>query len=170
MRKEDFAEVLGEINEKHVLEARAERKAKKPVWVKWGAVAACLCLAVLIALPHLPTSNDTKNPPHAPLLPGTEGYHSGKVVPGEKTDIYLSSDVIMEIGFNHAGVQTTDVQNMMLTMDDNKKPFHFDLKFFAHENWYEYEIDAVTGEILTIEIHPSVGNDIPTKPIIPSKP
>lgn len=46
MRKEDFAEVLGDINEKHIVEARVERKAKKSVWIKWGAMAACLCLAV----------------------------------------------------------------------------------------------------------------------------
>ena len=170
MRKEDFAEVLGDINEKHVAEARAEGKAKMPVWVKWCAVAACLCLALLITLPHVPASGDEKNPPHAPLLPGTEGEHSVKVVPGEKTDTYLSGDVIMKIGFTHAGVETKDVQNMMLTMDDDTKPFHFDLKFFAGGNWHEYEIDAVTGEILAVEIQPSAGNDMPAKPIIPNNP
>ena len=55
MRKEDFAEVLGDINEKHIIEARAGRKAKKPVWIKWGAMAACFCLliAAMIAVPNL---------------------------------------------------------------------------------------------------------------------
>ena len=55
MRKEDFAEVLGDINEKHIIEARAERKAKKPVWIKWGAMAACFCLliAAMVAVPNL---------------------------------------------------------------------------------------------------------------------
>ena len=47
MRKEDFAESFGDINEKHILGARAEHKAKKPVWVKWGAIAACLFLAAV---------------------------------------------------------------------------------------------------------------------------
>lgn len=171
MRKEEFAEALGEINEKHILEARAERKAKKPVWLKWSAMAACLCLAILITLPHIPTSDDTGGA-HivAPALPGIDGNHSGKVVTGEKTDVYLSGDVIMEIGFTHAGVQSTDVQNMMLTMDDNKKPFHFDLKFFALGNWHEYEINAITGEILTVEIQPSDGNDIPINPAEPIRP
>lgn len=50
MRKEDFAEVIGDINEKHIIGARAERKQGKPVWVKWGAVAACLCLACGMAM------------------------------------------------------------------------------------------------------------------------
>ena len=47
MRKEEFAEVFGEINEEHILKAREESKKKKSVWVKWGAIAACLCLVVV---------------------------------------------------------------------------------------------------------------------------
>ena len=50
MRKEDFAEVLGEINENYVKEAEIIKKVKKPIWLKWGAVAACLCLVVGIAI------------------------------------------------------------------------------------------------------------------------
>lgn len=46
MRKEEFAELLGDINEKHIVEAGAERKARKPAWVTWGTMAACLCLAL----------------------------------------------------------------------------------------------------------------------------
>lgn len=44
MRKEDFAEILGSINENYVEEAASIKKVRKPVWLKWGAVAACLCL------------------------------------------------------------------------------------------------------------------------------
>ena len=46
MRKEEFVEVFGEINEKHILEARTEHKFQKTVWLKWGAMVACLCLIV----------------------------------------------------------------------------------------------------------------------------
>lgn len=48
MTKEKLYEVLGDINEKHINEARAYHKAKKPGWVKWGAMAACLCLVVAV--------------------------------------------------------------------------------------------------------------------------
>ena len=50
MTNEKLYEVLGDINEKHINEARAYHKAKKPGWVKWGAMAACLCLVVVGAL------------------------------------------------------------------------------------------------------------------------
>lgn len=53
MTNEKFYEVLGDINEKYVEEAREYHKAKKPVWLKWGAIAACLCLVVSIAIPVL---------------------------------------------------------------------------------------------------------------------
>ena len=47
MTNEKLYEVLGDINEKHVNEAREYRKAKKPIWIKWGAMAACLCFVVV---------------------------------------------------------------------------------------------------------------------------
>lgn len=47
MRKEEFCEIFGDINEKHIAEARAERRAGKPAWLRWGAMAACLCLVVV---------------------------------------------------------------------------------------------------------------------------
>ena len=51
MTNEKLYEVLGDINEKHINEARAYHKAKKPGWVKWGAIAACLCLMVPLTIP-----------------------------------------------------------------------------------------------------------------------
>lgn len=44
MTSEKLYELLGDISEKRVEEAREYRKAKKPVWLKWSATAACLCL------------------------------------------------------------------------------------------------------------------------------
>ena len=46
MTNEKLYEVLGNINEKYVSEARVYQKAKKPIWVKWGAIVACLCLMI----------------------------------------------------------------------------------------------------------------------------
>ena len=55
MTNEKLYEVLGDINEKHINEARAYHKAKKPVWIKWGAMAACLCLVIAgIAISQIP--------------------------------------------------------------------------------------------------------------------
>lgn len=62
MTNEKLYEVLGDINEKHINEARAYHKAKKPGWVKWGAMAACLCLVVGLAIPMLNNDYSDQNP------------------------------------------------------------------------------------------------------------
>ncbi len=85
MRKEDFAETFGDINEKHILEARAERKAKKPVWVKWGAMAACLCL-VAVGVWHSNIGT--------PTLPPTVGEQVNKVdIPNNTTDTNIEANI-----------------------------------------------------------------------------
>lgn len=44
MTKEQLYEAFGEISERHVEGARKQKTSRKPAWVKWGALAACLCL------------------------------------------------------------------------------------------------------------------------------
>jgi hypothetical protein len=60
MTNETLYEVLGDISEKHIGEAhRTTWKARKPAWVKWGALAACLCLVVVSGfLFHLRNASD----------------------------------------------------------------------------------------------------------------
>lgn len=55
MKKEDFCEVFGDINENYIQEARANRRVRKTLWLKRGALAACLCLIVVTSfvVPHL---------------------------------------------------------------------------------------------------------------------
>lgn len=70
MRKEELCEVLGDISEKHIAEAGADRKAGKPAWLKWSAAAACLCLVVLgaFAVRRLGTPGTGIEPPEASQL------------------------------------------------------------------------------------------------------
>ena len=45
MNSKKFSEAMSELDSKYVDEAISyNKKAQKPVWVKWGAVAACLAL------------------------------------------------------------------------------------------------------------------------------
>ena len=52
MKEERILNVLGKVDEKYIKEADPEVKAerKAPVWTKWAAMAACLCLVVVGAL------------------------------------------------------------------------------------------------------------------------
>ena len=62
MTNEKLYEVLGDINEKYVSEARVYQKAKKPIWAKWGAIAACLVLVCVVAIGVVPCKCSRKIP------------------------------------------------------------------------------------------------------------
>ena len=46
MTNEKLYEAIGDISDKKIKEAKQVRKAKQPIWLKWGAMAACLCLVI----------------------------------------------------------------------------------------------------------------------------
>lgn len=65
MRKEELFNIIGEVNEQKVSAAGMAMTAKKksrPVWLKWGAMAACLCLVVGLAIPMV--FHQTTETPH----------------------------------------------------------------------------------------------------------
>ena len=45
MKKEELFSILGEVDQQKV--AAAGMAKSRPVWIKWGALAACLCLLVV---------------------------------------------------------------------------------------------------------------------------
>ena len=69
MTNEKLYEILGDINEKNVYEARAYHKAKKPIWAKWGAIAACLVLVCVVAIPFFSHNNSVTTPGIADAAP-----------------------------------------------------------------------------------------------------
>ena len=67
MKKEKFVELLGNINENYVKEAETIKPAQKTVWLKWGAVAACLAIIVYAGVRLFP--KETETPRVLPDLP-----------------------------------------------------------------------------------------------------
>ena len=48
MKNKRLLNIIGEINDRHVEEAApVAKKSRKPTWIKWGAMAACLCLIIV---------------------------------------------------------------------------------------------------------------------------
>ena len=51
MNVKKFSDAMGELDSKYVEEALGyRRKARKPGWVKWGALAACLAIAAVLGV------------------------------------------------------------------------------------------------------------------------
>ena len=62
MNAKKFSDAMSELDSKYVDEAlNYKKKARKPVWVKWGAMAACLCLIVvaIITVPSMLTPQES---------------------------------------------------------------------------------------------------------------
>lgn len=90
MKVEDFCEILGDIDESYVEQAKTDRKAKRSGWMKWGAMAACLCLiaagaAVVFQLDFL----------HIDTGSGENGLYSVSVFPAtERPEDVASAEVV----------------------------------------------------------------------------
>ena len=60
MNVKKFSDAMSELDTKYVDEAlNYKKKDKKPIWIKWGAMAACLCVLVVGAVTFL--HNSTMN-------------------------------------------------------------------------------------------------------------
>ena len=59
MKSHELLEVIGEAQDSYLLDAKAPEKKSTPMWAKWVAIAACLCLIVSFAIP---TILDVLNP------------------------------------------------------------------------------------------------------------
>ena len=102
MNRKDLYNAVNEVDD-DILERSetASGSKKKPVWLKWGAIAACLCLVVSIAIPVLfqqspDTPHDTMDPSDGP---------SSLVVNGVSYLIspHLAVSNDLPDGFVHAG-------------------------------------------------------------------
>ena len=64
MKKEKLYETIGDINENYVNEAHMTAKKSRPGWLRWGVMAACLALVVMVVTVAMPTVfNYTDTPP-----------------------------------------------------------------------------------------------------------
>jgi hypothetical protein len=62
MKKEELYEIIEGIDEKYINEAEiVQLKRRRPAWMKWTAVAACLCLIVIGAIQFSVNRNDNTN-------------------------------------------------------------------------------------------------------------
>ena len=102
MNRKDLYNAVNEVDD-DILERSetASRSKKKPVWLKWGAIAACLCLVVSIAIPVLfqqspDTPHDTMDPSDGPSSLVVNGV-SYLISP----NLAVSND--LPDGFVHAG-------------------------------------------------------------------
>lgn len=71
MNTKKFSDAMGEIDTKYVDEAlNYKKKNKKPGWMKWGAMAACLCLVIV----GIVSISNWQNNPHTEYNTAAQVY------------------------------------------------------------------------------------------------
>lgn len=78
MTTEELYEILGDIDERCVKEAREYRTSKKRIRRKWGAIAACLCLLVVGAVVSIRLLREITTHPN--------DIHGSIVIPSENNN------------------------------------------------------------------------------------
>lgn len=62
MNSEELLKLIGEAQDKYILDAKAQVKRGRPSWVKWIAVAACFCIAVMGLFPLFGNHDNYQSP------------------------------------------------------------------------------------------------------------
>lgn len=112
MRKEEFFEVLGELDDDIVkgvkisMKENTNRKVRKSGWVKWGAVAACLCLVIGGAFLY-------QNQHNEPVL-GPGGGEPGGVFP-DGVDPIIASLAVFPASENITDVENATIESITET-------------------------------------------------------
>lgn len=121
MRKEDFCEVFGEIDETYVKEARLFQKEKKPVWMKWHMMAACFAVILIAGSIGL-----NKRLPAGGDMP----QQSGKTLAEEGETLKNQQE-------NYLFVNRTDT---VMSADMDVKPVYYDGKM-SESRWMEVQAE-----------------------------
>ena len=146
MKKEELFNIIGEVDEQKVAAAGMAMNTKKkspPVWLKWGAMAACLCLVVVgVLFAH------NAEPAHQIALNYNEvsSVMSGAASVDSKA-ITVESDIVEiaeQLGYN-----------IYEAMPKGMKPFDFSYTTVQNKD---------TGEILGVIVTGREDGDSTTRP------
>ncbi len=118
MKNEKLLEKIGEISDDFISEANpiAKIKNKRP-WIKWGALAACLTLAVLTVIKMIPSNPVEPELGGLPLLSITENL--GESMGFEGYTAYDISEIVNNNPWTDAtAISTLPVYQNPLTYDE----------------------------------------------------
>ncbi|HPU63669.1 MAG TPA: PepSY domain-containing protein, partial [Mobilitalea sp.] len=73
-------------------------------------------------------------------------------VPTKTAENYIGKTKAKEIAFSHAKVDAGKVKDLEIELDMNGSRAVYEIEFKAGNKEYDYEVDAVTGEVLKSEV------------------
>ena len=88
------------------------------------------------------------------LASGKAPHESINAVGSASTEAYIGEEAALNAALADAGLSQNDVSDIEIEFDYDKDRIIYEVEFISADFEYEYEIDAVTGEILEFEHDP----------------
>ena len=173
MKKEELFNIIGEVDEQKVAAAgmAMNKKKSRPVWVKWGAMAACLCLVVAVIFPILHRDNEWT--PEKPAKLHLEGavlqtgdgsltYHTDRF-----DERILAFTLVLENEISDCYLAFT-ADNILKEWTDNEGVIHRENELFkviTPCESFEVSVDyAIVDNALSITVNGKETEMMPTTP------
>ena len=149
MKKEELFNIIGEVDEQKVIAAGMAMNTKKksrPVWVKWGAMAACLCLVVVGVLygEHSQVIQQPDNSPGTSVIRPDIGKANLIVV--NEVENVMTAD--MDVQFSHYDSLSEAEREIMLKRFETATGFDYNdflakiSDAYVYQSFYSVDVPA----------------------------
>ena len=113
MNAKKFSDAMSELDNKYIDEAlNYKKKAKKPFWIKWGVIAACLCLIVPLTAFAIDTIQYN----------AAVDYLNSLGIPVEDLSDYSRKEIKEAAKTIDAGESSPLTEEILNRLPDNKEP------------------------------------------------
>ena len=157
MKEQRLLKAMGKVDGKYIEEASPAQQTKKPGWLKWGAMAACLCLiiAAVFAIPHMPTSTPGDSQQMDAGNPSLDGDPSGYGQSKDLAPMVCVNHALYQIAGNQPDMDDKEDEFIYLgeiisKVDSSQKPTE---DFQANDEIIGAKVYLYDGENVVVEIN-----------------
>ena len=115
-----------------------------------AAASAALCLTLMAGCGGAPAAGSTAPTGSAVAPVASPSGNVSAGIAGNSGD-YITEEQAKAAALGHAGVAETDVQFLRVRLDYDNGRAEYDVEFIKGSEEYDYSIDALTGEVLSMD-------------------
>ena len=116
-----------------------------------AAASAALCLTLMAGCGGAPAAAGSTAPAGSAVAPvASPAGNVSAGIAGNSGD-YITEEQAKAAALGHAGVAEADVQFLRVRLDYDNGRAEYDVEFIKGSEEYDYSIDALTGEVLSMD-------------------
>lgn len=119
MRNDQILDAIGTINDEAIADARAYQRPKTRRWIKWGAMAACVCLLVIGGIHFSQSPSQTITTPLvSDDTPSPEDHTSTPVSSSPENQTFISVSALLAESNSDYSNQTLEIASVTIGQYD----------------------------------------------------